>query len=129
MTKRRATIEDVASLAGVSIKTVSRVTNREPNVRASTKEKVDEAIKELGYRPNPSARNLASHRARLIVLVYDDPSAYDAPSAGYIINLQQGALSACGPEGFELLITLAITVTATSEPNCRSKYTRFDRPA
>jgi LacI family transcriptional regulator len=104
MTKRRATIEDVAALAGVSIKTVSRVVNREPNVRASTTEKVENAIAKLEYRPNPSARNLASHRARLIVLVYDDPSAYDAPSAGYIINMQEGALRACRPEGFELLI-------------------------
>ena len=104
MTKRRATIEDVASLAGVSIKTVSRVVNREPNVRASTQEKVENAIAKLEYRPNPSARNLASHRARLIVLVYDDPAAYEAPSAGYIIELQGGALRACNPEGFELLI-------------------------
>lgn len=104
MTKRRATIEDVASLAGVSIKTVSRVVNREPNVRASTKEKVEDAIAKLEYRPNPSARNLASHRARLIVLVYDDPAAYEAPSAGYIIEMQGGALRACNPEGFELLI-------------------------
>lgn len=104
MTKRRATIEDVASLAGVSIKTVSRVVNREPNVRAATKEKVENAVKKLEYRPNPSARNLASHRARLIVLVYDDPSAYEAPSAGYIIKMQDGALRACRPEGFELLI-------------------------
>lgn len=104
MTKRRATIEDVASLAGVSIKTVSRVVNREPNVRASTTEKVQHAIAKLEYRPNPSARNLASHRARLIVLVYDDMSAYDAPSANYIIKMQDGALRACRPEGFELLI-------------------------
>lgn len=104
MTKRRATIEDVASLAGVSIKTVSRVVNREANVRASTKEKVEHAIDELEYRPNPSARNLASHRARLIVLVYDDISAVEAPSAYYIIKMQEGALRACRPEGFELLI-------------------------
>jgi len=104
MTKRRATIEDVASLAGVSIKTVSRVVNREPNVRAATKEKVKNAVAKLGYRPNPSARDLASHRARLIVLVYDDPSAYEIPSAGYIINMQEGALRACRPQGFELLI-------------------------
>lgn len=104
MTKRRATIEDVASLAGVSIKTVSRVVNREPNVRESTQEKVAAAIKTLEYRPNPSARNLASHRARLIVLVYDDMSAYDAPSANYILRMQEGALRACRPEGFELLI-------------------------
>lgn len=104
MTKRRATIEDVASLAAVSIKTVSRVVNREPNVRATTKERVEAAIAKLEYRPNPSARNLASHRSRLIVLIYDDPSAYEVPSAGYIIKMQEGALRACRPEGFELLI-------------------------
>lgn len=100
----KATIDDVAELAGVSIKTVSRVVNHEPNVRPSTKEKVERAIAKLQYRPNPSARNLASHRARLIVLVYDDMSAYEAPSANYIIKMQEGALRACHPEGFELLI-------------------------
>lgn len=100
----RPTIDDVASLAGVSIKTVSRVVNGEPNVREATREKVEKAIADLDYSPNPSARNLASHRARLIVLVYDDPAAYEAPSAGYIINMQQGALKACRAAGFELLI-------------------------
>jgi LacI family transcriptional regulator len=100
----RPTIDDVASLAGVSIKTVSRVVNREPNVRESTRERVERAIAQLNYRPNPSAQNLASHRAHLIVLVYDDPSAYEAPSAGYIIKMQQGALKACRSAGFELLI-------------------------
>ena len=100
----RPTIDDVAELAGVSIKTVSRVVNREPNVRESTREKVDKAIAELDYRPNASAQNLASHRAHLIVLVYDDPSAYEVPSSGYIIRMQQGALKACRKAGFELLI-------------------------
>jgi LacI family transcriptional regulator len=78
--------------------------NREPNVRESTREKVEKAIAELKYRPNPSAQNLASHRAHLIVLVYDDPSAYEVPSSGYIIRMQQGALKACRKAGFELLI-------------------------
>ena len=55
----RATIDDVAELAGVSIKTVSRVVNREPNVRQSTREKVDRAIAKLKYRRNLSARSLA----------------------------------------------------------------------
>lgn len=100
----RSTIDDVAALAGVSIKTVSRVVNREKNVRESTREKVEKAIAELKYRPNPSARNLASHRAHLIVLVYDDPSAYEVPSSGYIIKMQEGALKACRKAGFELLI-------------------------
>lgn len=100
----RPTIDDVAALAGVSIKTVSRVVNREANVRESTREKVEQAIAQLKYRPNVSARNLASHHAHLIVLVYDDPSAYEAPSSGYIIKMQEGALKACNGAGFELLI-------------------------
>ena len=59
----RATITDVANLAGVSIKTVSRVVNDEPHVRPVTRQRVTAAIAELDYRPNPAARNLASQRA------------------------------------------------------------------
>lgn len=99
-----ATIDDVARLAGVSIKTVSRVVNREPNVRSTTRDKVDAAIRELNYRPNKAARSLASHQSRLIGLVYDDPSVYEIPSAGYVINMQQGALAACHAANYELLI-------------------------
>lgn len=100
----KAKIDDVAKLAGFSIKTVSRVINNEPNVREATRAKVEEAIAELNYRPNLSARNLASHHSHLIALIYDDPSAYEIPSAGYIIRMQQGALRACGALGYELLI-------------------------
>jgi len=100
----KATINDVAKLAGVSIKTVSRVANLEPNVRESTRAKVEKAIAKLNYRPNQSARNLASNRAHLIGLVYDDPSAYELPSAGYVIKMQEGSLKACQPENYELLI-------------------------
>ena len=100
----RATIDDVAKLAGVSIKTVSRVVNRERNVRESTREKVQAAVEQLNYRPNISARNLASARSHLIGLVYDDPSAYEIPSGGYVIRMQQGVLRACGAADYELLI-------------------------
>ena len=58
-----ATVFDVADLAGVSIKTVSRVVNGEPHVRASTRERVEQAIIALNYRPDEAARKLASHRA------------------------------------------------------------------
>lgn len=101
---RKATIDDVAELAGVSIKTVSRVVNQEPNVRDATREKVEKAIAELSYRPNLSARNLASQRARLIGLIYDDPGAYEIPSAGYVIRMQNGALRACRTADYGLLI-------------------------
>ncbi|MDJ0750563.1 MAG: LacI family DNA-binding transcriptional regulator [Woeseiaceae bacterium] len=100
----KATIDDVAKLAGVSIKTVSRVVNREQNVRESTRERVQKAITQLSYRPNLSARNLASQRSHLIVLVYDDPSAYEIPSGGFIIRMQQGVLRACAAADYELLI-------------------------
>jgi LacI family transcriptional regulator len=100
----RATIFDVAKVAGVSIKTVSRVVNNEPNVRDSTRERVEDAIAMLKYRPDQSARNLASHRTHLIGLVYDDPAAYELPSSGYIIRMQHGALKACRSALSELLI-------------------------
>ena len=58
----KATVFDVAELAGVSIKTVSRVVNAEPHVRPSTRERVDHAIAELGYRPDQAAQALARHR-------------------------------------------------------------------
>jgi LacI family transcriptional regulator len=101
---KRSTIFDVAKLAGVSIKTVSRVVNKEPNVRESTRARVDDAITQLQYRPDQSARNLASHRSHLIGLVYDDPAVYEIPSAGYVMRLQQGALDACRSAHYELLI-------------------------
>lgn len=99
-----STITDVARLAGVSIKTVSRVINREPGVREATRVRVEAAIAELDYSPNQSARDLASRHAHLICLIYDDPSAYELPSAGYIIRLQEGVLRVCRRHGYELLI-------------------------
>ena len=102
--KHKTTIDDVAELAGVSIKTVSRVVNREPNVRDSTRDKVEKAVTKLNYRPNLSARSLASHRSHIIVLVYDDPSAYELPSLGYVTSMQEGALRACRAADCELLI-------------------------
>ncbi len=53
------TIYDVAKAAGVGISTVSRVLNESKNVRPETRQRVLKAIAELGYRPNPLARNLS----------------------------------------------------------------------
>lgn len=94
----KATIDDVAALAGVSIKTVSRVVNREANVRPATREKVQQAIDKLGYHPSQSARSLASNRSFLIALLYDNPSA------SYVIDVQNGILAECRPAGYDLLI-------------------------
>ena len=103
-TVARATIDDVAARAGVSIKTVSRVVNHEPNVRPTTRELVQAAIDELGYRPNAAARRLAGNRSYLLALVYEDPSGYENASANFVTNLQGGALKSARAAGYDLLI-------------------------
>lgn len=68
------TLRDVAREAGVSIKTVSRVVNREPLVNEATAARVADAVERLGYRPNELARALKGQRSRTIALVIDDVS-------------------------------------------------------
>ncbi|WP_308366483.1 MULTISPECIES: LacI family DNA-binding transcriptional regulator [unclassified Microbulbifer] len=94
----KATINDVAAQAGVSIKTVSRVINNEPSVRPTTRKKVMEAVEALNYQPNLAARNLAGSRSYTIAFIYDNPNAY------YVIDMQNGILEACKARGYELLI-------------------------
>ncbi|XOV81076.1 MAG: LacI family DNA-binding transcriptional regulator [Aestuariibacter sp.] len=94
----KATIKDVAKLAGVSIKTVSRVINRESSVKPETEKKVSEAIQQLQYQPNSAARNLAGTQSFAIGYVYDNPNAY------YVISMQNGILKECQKNGFELII-------------------------
>jgi len=95
---KRITINDVAKHAGVSKKTISRVLNEEQNVSSDTRKKVEKSFTELGYRPNPQARGLASSQSFLIGLVY--PSQ----SNSYVSNIQKGALERCRAEGFHLVI-------------------------
>jgi len=66
---RVATIFDVARLAGVSHQTVSRVLNDLPNVRPATRQRVEQAIRQLRYVPSQAARALVTRRSRTIGLV------------------------------------------------------------
>ncbi|HEX4788755.1 MAG TPA: LacI family DNA-binding transcriptional regulator [Actinospica sp.] len=68
----RATMNDVAARAGVSLKTVSRVVNGEPGVLPATAERVSQAIADLGFRRNDSARQLRTGRAAGIGLILED---------------------------------------------------------
>jgi LacI family transcriptional regulator len=65
-------MRDVASSAGVSLKTVSRVVNRESGVQAGTAARVEAAIAELGFARNDIARSLRHGRAGAIGLVIED---------------------------------------------------------
>jgi LacI family transcriptional regulator len=96
--RRRPTINDIARLAGVSKKTVSRVINASPFVRADTRERIEAVIADLGYAPDPQARGLAYGRAFLIGLVYDNPNPQ------YVVNMQLGLLDGMRGSGFELVV-------------------------
>ena len=65
-------MKDVAAVAGVALKTVSRVVNSEPGVNAATAARVMSAIERLGYRRNESARVLRRGRTASIGLVIED---------------------------------------------------------
>jgi len=94
----KATINDIARLAGVSKKTVSRVINHSPLVRQDTREKVMALMQQHGYVPDPQARGLAFRRSFLIGLVFDNPTAQ------YIVNMQYGVLDALRDSGYELVV-------------------------
>jgi LacI family transcriptional regulator len=96
--RRRPTINDIARLAGVSKKTVSRVINASPFVRSDTRERIEAVIAELGYAPDPQARGLAYGRSFLIGLVYDNPNPQ------YVVNMQLGILDGMRGSGFELVV-------------------------
>ncbi|WLD92396.1 catabolite control protein A [Alkalihalobacillus sp. AL-G] len=69
------TIYDVAREAGVSMATVSRVVNGNPNVKPATRKKVLDAIERLGYRPNAVARGLASKKTTTVGVIIPDISS------------------------------------------------------
>ena len=96
--RKKATINDVAMLAQVSKKTVSRVINNSPSVREETRDQVNDIIARIGFRPDPQARGLAFRRAFLLGLIYDNPNAQ------YIVNMQMGALDALRGTGVELVV-------------------------
>ena len=98
MAKRASTIQDVADKAKVSIKTVSRVINNEPNVAIKTVKKVETAIKQLEYQPNAFAQSLARSKPKIISLIYD------TPSPNYISHIMEGVLSFCYKAGYEVII-------------------------
>jgi DNA-binding LacI/PurR family transcriptional regulator len=96
----RATIKEVASVAGVSTQTVSRVINERPDVSPETRKRVQEVIKTLSYQPSALARSLISQRSHTLGVVtaglrYIGPSrtlsgiASAAEEAGYSLLLKE----------------------------------------
>lgn len=99
--RQAPTIADVARLAGVSPMTVSRVINGESNVRADTRQRVDEAIAKLGYAPNLAARHLAGGSQIVIGLLYSNPSA------AYLSEFLLGGLHQAGLRSVQFVVEAA----------------------
>lgn len=89
----RPTIRDVAALAGVGIKTVSRVINDEPNVAPATRERVQRAVRTLNFQPHQGAGALrrGDHRTRTVGLLLD---AVDNPFSASINRAVEEVASA-----------------------------------
>ena len=96
----RSTIKEVASVAGVSTQTVSRVINERPDVSPETRKRVQDVIDELGYQPSALARSLIRQRSNTLGVVtaglrYIGPSrtlsgiASAAEEAGYSLLLKE----------------------------------------
>ena len=89
---RPASIYDVATAAGVSIQTVSRVMNGHPSVKSSTREHVLAAISRLGYRPNRAARALAGGPVHAVTVLTSNTTLYGQRSA--IQGIEEAARAA-----------------------------------
>lgn len=94
----RATLEDVARHAEVSTMTVSRALRDASLVSPSARERIEAAVRELGYIPNRAARTLASARSKLIAVLV--PSLSNA----VFVETLAGVQDCVGPAGYQLLI-------------------------
>jgi len=115
----RATIEEVASTAGVSRSTVSRVVNGSPAVSPEAVEAVNRAIEQLSYVPNRAARSLASKQTQAIALIVPEDTTrfFGDPFFAEIVAGITGAL-----RGSDYLLNLLI---ASDDPG--DKMTSFVR--
>ena len=102
------TIYDVARVAGVSPKTVSRVMNGDGPVNAKTREIVSSAMGQLGYVPSSAARTMRSHRTGLVGLVtgaISGPNAAGEASGLPDLQIVQGIQRVLADNGLALLIS------------------------
>jgi len=100
-TPAASSIVAVATLAGVSTATVSRVLNRSKPVNADTRQRVEAAVAQLGYRANPFARTLSSGESRLILVLVPD---YANP---FFAEIVRGIESMTRRHGYNIVLSMA----------------------
>ncbi|MBS0254157.1 MAG: LacI family DNA-binding transcriptional regulator [Proteobacteria bacterium] len=115
MARRRqaVTIRHVAAEAGVSLQTVSRVINAEPNVRPEMKQRVQEAIDRLGYVPSIAAQRMSGSRSYLILAVNDrERTIADwraRKGTDWVDQMLLGGMLTCAEHGYRMIVELIDT--------------------
>lgn len=115
MARRRqaVTIKHVAADAGVSLQTVSRVINNEPNVRPEMKERVQASIDKLGYVPSIAAQRMSGSRSYLILAINDrDRTIADwraRQGTDWVDQMLLGGMLKCAEHGYRMIVELVDT--------------------
>ena len=115
MARRRQsiTIKHVAVDAGVSMQTVSRVINKEPNVRRNMIERVQRSIDKLGYVPSIAAQRLAGTRSYLILALNDRERTIEGwrarEGSDWVDQMLLGGMLTCAQHGYRLIVELIDT--------------------
>ena len=111
--RQSVTIKHVAADAGVSLQTVSRVINKEPNVRPAMKERVQASIDKLGYVPSIAAQRMSGSRSYLILAINDrDLTIADwraREGRDWVDQMLLGGMLTCAKHGYRMLIELVDT--------------------
>lgn len=103
------TIKDVARLAGVSFKSVSRVVNGEPNVGPDLRRRIEAAIRELNYRPTLAARQMKSNRTFIVTLIVPQYVS------SYISRMMFAMAAECRAVGYHLVTEIVGDLSAPDE--------------
>jgi LacI family transcriptional regulator len=115
MARRRqaVTIKHVAADAGVSLQTVSRVINSEPNVRPAMQERVQASIDRLGYVPSIAAQRMSGSKSYLILAINDrDRTIADwqtRQGSDWVGQMLLGGMLKCAEHGYRMIFELVDT--------------------
>ncbi len=115
MARRRqsVTIKHVAADAGVSLQTVSRVINKEPNVRPEMLERVQASIDKLGYVPSIAAQRMSGSRSYLIMALNDRERTIadwrKREGTDWVDQMLLGGMLKCAEHGYRLIVELIDT--------------------
>jgi LacI family transcriptional regulator len=111
--KQAVTIKHVAADAGVSLQTVSRVINKEPNVRPAMMERVQASIAKLGYVPSIAAQRMGGSRSYLIVALNDRDKTVaewrERLGVDWVDQMLLGGMLKCAEHGYRMIVELVDT--------------------